>query len=102
MTDSGPVRPVPGGVRVDVKVIPRSSRNAIEGVRGGRVVIRVNAAPADNAANEAAIRLLADALGVPKRDIRLCTGATTRMKSFEVVGVAPDVTVRLGGRADGH
>ena len=55
----------------------------------GRLVVkaRVAAAPAEGAANEAVAALLAKALGRPKRDVRLVTGAAARVKQFEIDGI---------------
>ncbi len=53
----------------------------------GAVQLRVTAPPADGAANEAVLRLLAAALGRPRRDLTLLRGATARIK---LVGIAPE------------
>jgi hypothetical protein len=46
------------------------------------------AAPAvDGAANQALLRLIADLLGVPRRDVRLLSGATARTKVIALDGV---------------
>jgi len=50
------------------------------------VQVRVTAPPADGAANEAVLRLLAAALGRPRRDLSLLRGGTARIK---LVAVAP-------------
>jgi len=52
------------------------------------VVVRVNAPPVDGAANDAVIAALAEALDVPKRDIRIAAGATSRNKSLEIAGLS--------------
>ncbi len=85
-----------GGVRVNVKVVPRARRTAIEGVRDGRLVVRVTAPPVDGAANEAAIDALAEALDVPRRSVRVVAGATSRNKTIEIAAVGVDhVAARL-------
>ena len=76
-----------GGVRLAVRVMPRSSRSAIDGVRGGRLVIRVTAPPVDDAANEAVVGVLASALSMPRHAIRIAAGATARNKVVEISGV---------------
>ena len=73
-------------LRVSVRVRPRSSRNAIEGVKAGRLNIRTTAAPAGGKANKAVIRLLAEYLGVPPSRVRLVQGLTHRNKLFVVEG----------------
>ena len=71
-----------------VRVTPRSSRDAIEGVDdAGQLQVRVTAPPADGAANAAVVRLLARTLGLPKRAVRLASGSTSRHKRFQVEDV---------------
>ena len=43
--------------------------------------------PSTGAANQALLRLVADELGVPKRDVRLVAGAASRTKLVVVDGV---------------
>ena len=92
-----PVTAVATGVRVAVRVMPRSPRTAIDGIRDGRLVIRVTAPPVDDAANEAVVAALADALGVSKRSIRIVAGATSRNKIVEITGVSASVARSLCG-----
>ena len=85
--------------RLDIRVMPRSSRSGLAGVRDGRLVVRVTAAPVDDAANAAAIATLAEALALPRRDVRIVAGAASRNKSVELVGVnAEETRRRLEGR----
>jgi uncharacterized protein YggU (UPF0235/DUF167 family) len=79
-------------LRLVVRVTPRGGRDAVEGWTrdaGGRAMlaVRVAAAPADGAANEAVVGLLARALGVRKAAVRIAAGATARVKQVEIDGV---------------
>lgn len=78
------------GIRIDLRVTPRASRNVIDGVRDGRLVVKVTAPPVDAAANDAVIALLAGALEVPRRHIAIVIGASGRSKTVEVTGVSAD------------
>jgi uncharacterized protein (TIGR00251 family) len=82
------------GVRLAVRVIPRSPKSSLAGVRDGRLLVRVTAPPVDSAANDAVIELVARALGVPKRDVALVGGATARNKTLEIVGLSAADVVR--------
>ena len=93
----GPMHATAGGVRLDVRAMPRSPRTAIAGIRDGRLLVRVTAPPVDDAANEAVIAALAAALDTPRRNLRIVTGATSRNKTIEIIGLdAPTVRARLG------
>ena len=69
-----------------MRATPRGGRDWIDGVRDGRLLVRVAAAPADGAANEAVLRLIAEAAGVPRASARLVAGATGRRKVVAVAG----------------
>jgi len=48
--------------------------------------LRVTAAPDKGRANDAVIALLSAALGLPKRDFTLISGATARSKTVRLTG----------------
>jgi uncharacterized protein YggU (UPF0235/DUF167 family) len=82
--------------RLTVRVTPRASRDAVDGLTAvGQLAVRVAAPPADGAANAAVTRLLARALGLPARDVVLVRGATSRIKLFEVPLTFEEVRARL-------
>jgi uncharacterized protein len=56
----------------------------------GVVRARVAAKPIDGAANDALLRLVADALAVPRGRVTLRSGATARAKVIEIEGIAPE------------
>ena len=75
-------------VAIAVRVTPRSSRDAIEGVDdSGELRVRVTAPPADGAANTAVIKLLAKELHLPKSNVRVVAGAASRHKRLEIDGM---------------
>jgi uncharacterized protein len=76
-------------VRVGVRVQPRSSRDRVVGVHGGALKVQVTAAPAEGAANQAVIGLLAAWLGVPRRSLAIVRGRSGRTKLVEVTGDDP-------------
>ena len=81
---------------LSVRVTPRASRDAITGFDAdGTLRMRVTPAPADGAANAAVTKLLADALGLPSRDVVLVAGAKSRTKRFEVALAAAEVRARI-------
>lgn len=74
------------GIVIDVRVQPRASAERVEGVVEGRLRLRLTAPPVDNAANAAAIALLARWLDVPRSRVSLVGGQTAREKRFHVAG----------------
>ena len=81
------------GVWVSVRVIPRSSKNAVQWERG-TLRVQLTAPPADGAANEALIALLAERLGLPKRNVSIVRGAASRQKTVEIVGMTGEEVER--------
>lgn len=72
---------------LSVHIQPRASRTEVVGWHGDAIKIRIGAPPVDGAANEELIRFLARHAGVPKRAIRIVSGATNRKKRLEVEGI---------------
>ena len=54
---------------------------------------KVGAPAVEGAANLALIRLLADELGIARRDVRIVAGATSRQKLIVVEGVPAEAIV---------
>lgn len=82
--------------RLSVRVQPRASRTEVAGLDGDRVRLRVTAPPTDGAANDAARRLLARALGCPPSAVEILRGHGGREKLVRIVGLEPaEVRARL-------
>ena len=78
----------PGGVLIDVRVIPRTGRAGLAGARGGMPVIRLQAPPIDGAANAELIEILSDLFGVSRRAVTIVGGQRGRVKRVHVEGVS--------------
>ena len=86
----------PEGVTFTVKVHPRARKNAITGEIGGVLKVAVTAPPVEGRANEACVRLLADALNVPRASVTIDAGQGSRNKVIRVAGLsAEEVRSRL-------
>ena len=79
--------PGPSGVICTVRVTPRAGRTAIAGVRDDILQIRLAAAPVDGAANSALVELLAGVFDLPKRDVSIVSGHTSRLKRVALAGL---------------
>jgi uncharacterized protein (TIGR00251 family) len=84
-----------GRVRFAVHVQPRASRSEIVGLHGDALKIRLAAPAVEGAANVALVELLADALGVARRSVRIVSGVTSRAKIVEVDGANVENIRRL-------
>jgi len=86
------------GALLSVKLQPRASKNEIVGPLGEELRIKVTAPPVDAAANEALLRLLAEALSLPRGKVELVRGHTSRHKVIKICGVdVHAVAERLAG-----
>jgi uncharacterized protein (TIGR00251 family) len=80
--------------RLRLRVSPGAGRAAIVGRYGEGWKIRVTAPPEDGRANDAVLRLLADALAVPRDTVTLVSGHSGRDKIVELAGLGPAVVER--------
>ena len=86
-------------MRLELKVVPKSSRDRIDGWMGDRLKVRVTAAPERGRANAAVEALLAEALGLPASAVRVVGGAASPRKTVEIDAAEEWVRARLGSRA---
>ncbi len=84
-------------LRFSVHVTPRAARPGVGGRRGDALVVRVAEPAVDGRATAATLEVLRRAFDVPRRDVRLVTGASSRTKVVEVLGGDPAVLQRLLG-----
>jgi uncharacterized protein YggU (UPF0235/DUF167 family) len=87
------------GVRVAVKVQPKSRRPGVQGeapgVSGTLLRIGVSEAAEDGRANKAACAVLTQALGLPEASARVVIGATSRQETILVIGDPKLLAARL-------
>ena len=81
------------GVILTVRLTPKGGRDSIDGIEttaDGKSVLkaRVRAAPSEGEANDALVRLIAKAVGVPARAVNLISGHTSRFKRLKIDGSA--------------
>lgn len=85
-------------MRVAVRVRPGARQVRVGGRYDGRLgaalLVSVGARPVDGRATEAVAEALAEAFGVPSRQVRLVSGLRSRDKIFEVI--APEAETQLG------
>jgi uncharacterized protein YggU (UPF0235/DUF167 family) len=85
-----------------VRVTPGARRSEVVGRLGDAWKLRVHAAPERGRANAAVVALLADALGVPRAELRVVAGHATRDKVVELGQMTLEEAERLLFSAGGH
>ncbi len=91
-----------GSTRLQLRVSPGAARAGIVGRHGAAWKIRVAAPPEDGRANDAVVRLLAETLGLSRRDVEIVAGHTARDKVVTLAGIAPAELDRRLASAAGH
>jgi len=74
-------------VTIKVRIQPKSSRDEIVGIEGGRLKIKITAPPVDGKANQKLIEFIAKTLGVSKSSIEIVKGSSSKLKTLAVHGV---------------
>jgi uncharacterized protein (TIGR00251 family) len=77
-----------GAIRFEVHAKPRAKKSRLVGERGDALEIALAAPPVDGAANEELVRFVARLLGVPRRQVALVRGETSRDKLVAVTGLS--------------
>jgi len=72
---------------LEIKVIPKSSRNGVLGWKDGLLKVCVTAPSDKGKANKAGALLLANILNIPRSKIHIVRGETSHRKVIELVGV---------------
>ena len=73
-------------------VQPRAARDAVVGIHGDALKVKVSEPPEEGRANRAVERLLADLLNVAPAAVTVVAGASSRSKRIEILDLDP-VTV---------
>ena len=87
---------------IAVRVHPGASREEIVLLADGSLDVRLRARPVEGQANARLIELLAERLGLRKREIVVVSGVRSRQKRVELaLASAEELRRRLGGQANG-
>jgi uncharacterized protein len=85
-----------------LRVAPGATRPGIVGRHGDAWKVRVTAPPESGKANDAVLRLLAETLDVPRADLELAAGSTSRDKVVTLVGLSTETAeARMAAAARG-
>ena len=84
----------PAGAVLNLRIVPRAAKNAIQGEHGEALKIRLCAPPVDGAANAALVEFLAETFALPRARVHLLSGQTSRNKRDRHAGL-PAAKVQL-------
>jgi uncharacterized protein (TIGR00251 family) len=81
------IREDASGTSIQVRVHPRSKKNAITGELGDALRVSLTTPPVEGRANEACIEFFAKLLKVPRSSVTIASGQASRNKVIRVAGV---------------
>ena len=84
-----------GGLTLSLHIQPGAKRTGIAGLHGEALKIRLAAPPVDGRANECLIAFVADVCDLPRRNVRLLSGETSRQKVLRIDGADESTAQRL-------
>lgn len=96
------------GLRIEVLARPGASRSGCMGVEARGLVMALHAPPEGGRANDELVEMLARILRLPRANVRIVRGTSSRRKTIEIATADPDrVAARVeelahegsGGRA---
>ncbi len=83
-------------VLLTLHIQPGAKKTEVVGRHGDALKLRLAAPPVDGKANEALITFLAKILGMPKAQISLVAGQTSRSKRVSIIGAtAAEIELKL-------
>ena len=81
------LKEIPNGIILDVIASPGASVSKVRGIHGGAVKVAVRSAPEKGKANAELEEVIADFFGVPKKQVSVVSGETSRNKRVQVMGL---------------
>ncbi|MBQ0935511.1 DUF167 domain-containing protein [Ideonella paludis] len=82
---------------LDLSAVPGAKRTEVVGLHDGALRLRLAAPPVDGKANDEIVAWLAQSLGLPRRDVQLLRGLTSRRKQIQIDAPEAVVAAWLGG-----
>ena len=84
-----------GYITLSVKVIPRASKDAIQGVMGDALKVRIQAPPVEGKANAHLVKFLSKHWGIPRANIEILSGETGRNKRLRISSPSDEMLKEL-------
>ena len=84
------LQPDGSGLRLEIYAAPRAHKSKIVGLHDGRLKVQVAAPPVDGSANAELVAFIAGTLGLPKQQVTLVRGASSKRKTLRLEGIPLD------------
>jgi len=88
-------REAAGSLTLSLHIQPGAKKTEIAGLHGDALKIRLAAPPVDGKANECLIAYLAKELEVPRAQVELASGASSRRKRLRINGASAEAIARF-------
>ncbi|MEW6600523.1 MAG: DUF167 domain-containing protein [Nitrospirota bacterium] len=72
---------------IKIKVEPRSSKSGVIGPYGDGLKVKLTSPPVEGKANKELIEVLAKEFGIPKKDVEIISGQSSKNKIVRLIGV---------------
>ena len=69
---------------LNIRAIPRSAQDSIQGIHGDALKIRIQASPVEGKANAYLIKYLSNEWKIPRAEIKILSGETGRNKRVRI------------------
>ncbi len=84
-----------GCIMVNIRVVPRASRDGFAGQMGNALKVRIQAPPVDGKANACLIKFLSKQWKVPRAKFEILSGETGRSKRIRISGPIDEIRKEL-------
>ncbi len=84
-----------GCIILSVRVVPRASKNAIQGLMGDALKVRIQAPPIEGKANAYLVKFLSKQWNIPRRDIEILSGQAGRNKRLRILNPPDELRKEL-------
>ncbi len=74
-------------MKISIKVKTNAKETKVEKLEGSNYIVKVKTAPIEGKANEAVIKALSAFFDVPKSNIAIKSGLTSKQKIVEIAGL---------------
>lgn len=79
-----------GQLLIKLHISPRAKKSQFKGLHGEALKVAIASPPVDGKANEELIKFLASELQIPKSQIQIVSGETSKSKSVSIIGMTAE------------